>query len=125
MSLDVSLKGPKYTTTCTCTDCGNSHTRVTADVYFEQNITHNLGAMAKAAELYTVLWHPESCGIRTASQLVEHLRPGLEILLASPEKFRTLNPPNGWGTYEALVGFVSNYITGCEAYPDAFVETDT
>ena len=88
---------------------------------YEANITHNLGGMAKAAELYTVLWRPEEREIALAWQLVEPLKAGLAALKADPEKFRAMNPTNGWGAYENLVKFVEEYLAACEANPDAEV----
>jgi len=100
------------------------------DVYLEKvqpceiywrNITHNLGGMAEAAGIYQHLWRPEEVGIRTAGQLIEPLKMGLARLLAEPETFRKYNAPNGWGKYENLVEFVRDYLTACEANPNALV----
>ena len=124
MSLDVWLQGPTYTTTCTCTDCGNSHMRETADVHFERNITHSLNLMAKAADIYLLLWHPDdpTLNITTAAQMIQPLQAGLARLRASPEKYTRFNAANGWGMYENLVNFVRTYLAACEKYPDAFVK---
>lgn len=61
-------------------------------------------------------------GITTAVQLVEPLRAGLLALHAEPARFMPLNPSNGWGSYDTLVEFVSEYLAACEAYPGAAVE---
>lgn len=88
---------------------------------YDANITHNLSQMADAAGIYKALWRPEELGITTAHQLTEQLRTGLAALLAEPEKFEALNPPNGWGDYDGLVEFVSGYLAACAEYPDAAV----
>jgi hypothetical protein len=88
---------------------------------FWKNITHNLGSMAKAAEIYNHLWRPEEIGVTSAHQLIEPLRVGLDHLQSMPDKFRAFNPKNGWGTYELLVTFVQVYLHACETYPDASV----
>ena len=85
------------------------------------NITHNLGDMADAAGIYTHLWRPEELGITKAGQLIAPLKEGLERLLATPEQFKALNPANGWGSYDGLVEFVTEYLTACEAHPDSIV----
>ena len=91
------------------------------DVY-SANITHNLGKMAEAAGLYEPLWRPEEIGITQAYQLIDLLVSGLRELCRDPERFRSLNPPNGWGDYEGLVSFVEKYLLACIKYPDATVE---
>ena len=88
---------------------------------FEANITHNLNSMAAAADIYEALWRPEEIGISRAFQLIGPLRAGLDRLRSDPGKFREHNPNNGWGNYEGLVKFVSNYLEACRANPHARV----
>lgn len=89
---------------------------------YSGNITHNLNRMAEAAGIYYHLWRPDEIGITQAALLVIPLTEGLQRLLADPEKFKELNPENGWGNYENLVEFVRAYRDACEANPDATVE---
>lgn len=89
---------------------------------FQDNVTHNLGPMAKEAGLYHVLWRPEELGITKARELIPHLQAGLHLLRSDPDRFSAFNPSNGWGSYSALVDFVSNYLCACEQHPDAEVE---
>lgn len=100
------------------------------DVYLEEyrpcriysdNITHNLGNMARAAGIYECLWRPDEIGIETAKQLIEPLNVGLVKLLANPDKFKKYNSPNGWGTYDNFIVFVQDYISACEKNPNALV----
>lgn len=88
---------------------------------FERNITHNLNKMADAAGIYKHLWRPEEVGIALAGDLIEPLTTGLERLRADPEKFKEHNPPNGWGDYDGLVRFVSEYLAACRDYPLATI----
>lgn len=104
MSLDVYLKAVRPSTV------------------YSDNITHNLNRMAREAGIYMHLWRPDEIGITKASELIEPLRAGLALLRAEPERFKRFNPPNGWGDYEGLVGFVANYLSSCEENPDADVE---
>lgn len=92
----------------------------TCEVY-SRNITHNLVKMADAAGIYKHLWRPDELGITRAAQLVEPLREGLKRLIADPDKFRTFNPPNKWGSYDGLIEFVNEYLTACEVHPTADV----
>jgi hypothetical protein len=88
---------------------------------YDANITHNLGAMAKAAGIYEACWRPEEIGITHARQLIEPLRKGLQLLQSDPARFEKFNAPNGWGMYEHFVPWVSQYLSACEEYPDAKV----
>jgi hypothetical protein len=52
------------------------------------------------------------------------LQAGLTLLKADRARFEQLNPENGWGDYDVLVRFVSNYLAACIEHPDALVEAD-
>lgn len=103
MSLDVSL------------------IRVMPTEIYSDNITHNLGRMADAAGCYYHLWRPDEIGITRAEELIEPLRAALDRLKADPDKFKEFDAPNGWGRYENLVQFVSEYLAACKESPDAEV----
>lgn len=104
---------------------GREPVTVTDDVddheVYSRNITHNLGTMAGAAGIYKALWRPDENGITHAGQLVPLLEAGLTILRAEPDRFRALNPANGWGDYDGLLDFVEDYLSACRAHPDATV----
>jgi len=105
MSLDVCLEKLQPTTV------------------YSSNITHNLGAMAKEADIYEALWRPEEIGITTAAQLIEPLTNGLELLKSNPKRFEKFNAENGWGLYKHFVPFVEEYLAACKENPDATVRT--
>ena len=105
MSLDVSL-------VCECCD---------TELY-GANITHNLNQMASAAGAYEACWRPDENGITRASQLTPILRGAIGRLEKHPELFKQFNPSNGWGNYEGLVEWLSDYADACEKYPNAIVE---
>lgn len=104
MSLDVSLEAMRVVSV------------------YESNITHNLNSMAREAGIYMHLWRPDEIGITTAEQLIEPLTAGLALLESDPDRFKRLNPENGWGSYGALVVFVRDYLEACKENPDAKVE---
>lgn len=110
MSLDVCLTLPE------CDHCGSSGRTV-----YEANITHNLGPMAVAADIYQHLWHPEDLGITMANQLIAPLRTGLALMKSDRARFEKHNAPNGWGRYEHFVPWVERYLSACEQYPHALV----
>lgn len=104
MSLDVYLKVVRPT-----------------EVYWA-NVTHNLNTMAKEAGIYEALWRPDEINITQAGQLIPLLEEGLKKLMEDPEKYKKLNPENGWGSYNGLVKFVTGYLEACKENPDAMVE---
>lgn len=104
MSLDVMLKVTKP-----------------CEIYSD-NITHNLGPMAKEAGIYMHLWRPDEIELTKASELIEPLRTGLALLKSDPVRFGQLDSPNGWGLYVHFVPFVENYLRACEENPDADIE---
>lgn len=103
MSLDVFLTAVRPTTV------------------YDANITHNLGRMAREAGIYMHLWRPDELGIKTAAELIDPLQAGLALLQSDEERFRMFDASNGWGRYEHLVKFVTEYLAACEANPDAEV----
>lgn len=114
MSLDVYL-----TKRNTCPNC--NHAIEGDEEVYSANITHNLGAMAKAAGIYEALWRPEEIGKELAGDLVPLLEHGLKCLKANPSVFKKHNSPNGWGMYEHFVPFVENYLDACREHPYASI----
>lgn len=92
---------------------------------FTDNITHNLVPMAQEAGVYDVLWHPNLIGVTYAKDAIPILQRGLSYLREAPERFKALNPSNGWGSYEGLVEFVQKALLACEEHPDAIVRAYT
>lgn len=90
----------------------------------EANITHNLAPMAHQAGLYECLWRPDELGITTANELIQPLTVGLTALLSDRAYFELFNPKSGYGDYDELVRFVTDYLEACKANPDAYVGID-
>lgn len=122
MSLDFYLMGDVKTASCRCTTCGHEHDHTFRTALFEINITHNLNKMADHAGVYGALWRPDELSIKSARELIEPLREGLQKLRANPGYFQKFNAENGWGLYEHFVPFVEQVLAACEEYPDATVE---
>lgn len=132
MSLDFYLQYTK------CEHCGGK-LRSSFDV-FDGNITHNLGKMALAADIYEALWRPyklhpeyktelendsdaeydfEESHTMYARDVIKVLEGGLQKLKKSPDKYKKYNAPNGWGSYKYFVPFVEAISKACEENPDA------
>jgi hypothetical protein len=107
---------------------------------YSANITHNLGNMATASNLYEAIWRPyrlkkgykkewdreseynfEKKTTVHASELIKIIDKGLKDLQSRPEHFKQFDAPNGWGLYENFVPFVKEYLDACKKYPDAVV----
>lgn len=121
MSLDVYLNGPSITEDVTCRECNHTRPVAYSPQLYSANITHNLGGMAGEAGLYEALWRPDEVGLETAGDLIGILKLGLHNLTKDAEKYRALNPANGWGNYEGLVKFVTEYLAACREHPTATV----
>lgn len=93
-----------------------------SDEVFSANVTHNLASMAEAAGIYPHLWRPVEVGVRTAVDLVDPLRAGLQRLVAQPAHFERYSATNGWGKLEHFVHFVAQVLAACIAHPNAAVE---
>jgi hypothetical protein len=88
---------------------------------FEEDMTHNVAGMAKAAGLYEAIWHPYRFSDQSPGAMAERLREGLAKLKADEATIRPLEPSNGWGTYDDFVEFVERLIRVCETFPNAEV----
>ena len=86
---------------------------------FSSNITHNLGKMAKEAGIYEALWHPDMLGATYAKEIAPILAEGYNRLITNPDRYKALDSPNGWGTYEHFVPFVKGVLDACLKYPNA------
>jgi len=86
---------------------------------FDANITHNLGNMANAAGLYDALWCPDESG--RAGDILPALVNGYNELKNNPNKYKKLDPDNGWGTYDGLLSFVESYMAACDKHPSACI----
>jgi hypothetical protein len=137
MSLDVGLYRIKYVSY----DMLNFHEE--KEELYGANITHNLNVMAEQAGLYKALWRPyqldkdyvhtedynkemqfEDSVTIFASDLIEIIEQGLDLLKLRPDYFSKFDSPNGWGTYVHFVPFVEKYLNALKQYPDSIVEVD-
>lgn len=88
------------------------------------NITHNLAEMAQLAGLYEVMWQPHENSIDMAMSAIPHLESGIKLLVKDRKKMQKLNPENGWGDYDGLLGCAGEYLLMCRKYPSARIEVD-
>ena len=137
MSLDVSLYQIKYVSY----DRVNFHEE--KEEIYGANITHNLNVMAEQAGIYKALWRPyqlhkdyvhtedynkemafEDSVTIFASDIIDVIEQGLDLLKLRPDYFSKFNSPNGWGTYVHFVPFVENYLNALKQYPNSIIIVD-
>lgn len=104
MSLDLWLKKPE------CPTCHHS------DETESKNYTYNVCNM-----WYEVF--PEDDGMvmidgMTGKHSLTILTYFLGILLKNPDRFKVLNPKNGWGCYDTFVKFIKELIELANKHPD-------
>ena len=137
MSLDVGLYRIKYVSY----EMVNFHEE--KEEIYGANITHNLCEMAEQAGIYKALWRPyqlhkdyvhtedykiemefENSVTIIASDIIDVIEQGLDLLKNRPDYFSKFNSPNGWGTYVHFVPFVENYLNALKQYPNLIVIVD-
>ena len=100
------------------------------NIYWHDNITHNLGTMADhclcycpdKTSLHSILWRPEETTLLTISgkltpSYVKALSICLEDLKEHRKYYEKFNPENGWGNYENLVNFVESLLEAIDKIP--------
>lgn len=97
-----------YDVNATCTHCGGS-----SDNW---NYTSNCAPMWRAAGLDIAAWDG-----RPVRAFAEAISVALVQLEADPEKFRAMNPSNGWGSYETLLPALEQLRRNVLAAPADFV----
>lgn len=106
MSYDVSFKQKK----------GKSY--VTVGDWL--NYTSNTGEMIKEVVGST----PGEWDQMSTKDLAPKISEGIFKLCAKPEKYKHLEPSNGWGSVEGTITFLQRIYNNCLVYPDAIVEVD-
>ena len=90
---------------------------------FQSDITHNLIPMARLAGVSECMWDAKKNGITKAFQLLESLQDAIVGMKAEPERFRALNPSNGWGNYEGFLAALVALCEACRSNPNADFNT--
>lgn len=89
------------------------------ETVFDINVTHNLVPMWKEAGVYDCLYNSERL---TPAMILPILEIGLAYMKAQPERFKALNPSNGWGSYENAIGVLEAIISACRQHPKSKIE---
>lgn len=84
----------------------------------EFNYTHNTNQMVREAGFTEF---PYEVDKMNAGVFCERLFAAIEALRADPHRFRAMNPDNGWGTLDGLVGVLTEMHDAYDPYPSAIV----
>lgn len=93
-----------------CAHCGHT--------VAELNVTYNLSPML--AEAGFGRWRDWEG--RDARDFIAAVIAVKDVLLADPERFKALNPPNGWGSYDELVDSLRSFLAAIGKNPDLTLE---
>lgn len=106
MSADVWIESPP------CPACGHG------DPGAELNITYNLSRMLREAGF--IGWGElEGMNAQAAGT---HILGVLDGMAANPDRWRAMNPPNGWGDYDSCIqGRMREWAQECKAAPEGSV----
>ena len=55
------------------------------------------------------------------ADLLPYIERGIEAMKAHPDKYRAMNPSNGWGDYDGALAYLEWLAQGCRDYPGAEV----
>jgi hypothetical protein len=82
------------------------------------NFTHNTTPMWRKAGCYDALYNSQG---KKASEVVGALRQARDAMLAHPEVYRALDPPNGWGKFDDAYPWLCEVVEHFTAHPDAII----
>jgi hypothetical protein len=66
-------------------------------------------------------WKDEDWDGKPAGEMVPQLKTAVTKLKEEPERFRAMNPSNGWGNYDGLIDALEGMILCAEQNPKAIV----
>ena len=83
---------------------------------FHENITSNVACM----------WRDAGCDLRELNdkkgkEAVKPLCDAINRMKADPEKYKEMNPPNGWGDYEGCLSYLMRFHDACYSNPEEII----
>lgn len=79
---------------------------------FDRNMTSNVAPMWReaGADLANMDGKP-------ATECTGALTAAIDAMRADPDKYRAMNPPNGWGSYESCLDYLTSIRDACVEHP--------
>ena len=82
------------------------------------NITYNITPMfVKSMGKNLSDFNDKKC-----REMIPILRIGVIELANNPEKYRKLNPVNGWGNYDGALNYLRKLLVSCEENPNCTIK---
>jgi len=83
---------------------------------FDANCTSNVACM----------WREAGCDLKElkdkkAADCIKPLCDAINRMLSDPDKYKAMNPSNGWGSYEGCIDFLKACHDACMSDPDSLV----
>lgn len=104
-----------------CEGCGCTGHRLG-----DWNLTYNLSPMLRAAGFpgwqETVGRLAEVQPV-TAKRVLPVFDAVLAELRADPDRYRAMNPENGWGSYDQAVRTLDDFVEAIRPHPDALIDS--
>ena len=85
------------------------------------NITHNMTELWYALGIYEILYNGQG---KYASDVYNQLHRALLRLEVDRAKWEAYDSPNGWGTYDGALRFLTIIVKACEEFPNARIDID-
>lgn len=79
---------------------------------WEASPTYNLGPMWREAGCDMGEWEG-----KTGEEVGPMLKAAIEAMRADPERFKRLNPENGWGDYDGLLDVFETFAAAVTQHP--------
>jgi hypothetical protein len=109
MSLDIELY-------IKCEDAGDGEEHCHTLPGCDWNYTHNVSDMWREAGCYEALYESND---KRAREILPDLQKAVQAMTDDPEKYKDMNPPNGWGDYSSALSWLQEIRSACERYPNA------
>jgi hypothetical protein len=108
MSYDIYLKYPA------CDACGSPG--FDADYGYNWNYTTNCAPMWRLAGA-------DLAGFdgKQAAECAAVLREAIASMRREPDRYKALDPPNGWGSFDELLPHLEELLKRLEKHPNAYV----
>lgn len=83
------------------------------------NYTYNVNCMyarAFGTKSFSYLLNNRKC-----SEVIDLLQEAIKNMESDPDKYREMNPKNGWGDYEGALEFLKKILADCEKNLEGFI----
>lgn len=102
----------------TCDHCGSAMGERDWNYTHNTNRMVNLALVADGKDWGDESWWKVLDGMN-GGEGAELLDAAIQTLEANPERFRAMNPENGWGSYDTLLPVLRQMLDASDANPDA------